>query len=76
LEKDHDTIHHVMDRMAGAANDFMIIDVANTDRLRFVGDDFVDAAERLVRYLGRHLDDEEDLIIPLILDRGEGKLGL
>ncbi len=29
-------------------------------------------ADQLLSKLGRHLEDEEDLIIPLILDRGEG----
>ena len=30
----------------------------------------------LLRGLTRHLDDEEDLIVPLILDRGELALGV
>jgi hypothetical protein len=29
-----------------------------------------------VKGLMRHLDDEEDLIVPLILDRGEDALGV
>ena len=29
-----------------------------------------------MRQLARHLGDEEDLIIPLILDRGEAALGV
>ena len=36
-------------------------------------------AERLAHAsvgLVRHLDDEEDIIVPLILDRTEGRLGL
>ncbi len=33
-------------------------------------------SERLLAKLIHHLDDEEDLIIPLILDRGEGPLGI
>jgi hypothetical protein len=33
-----------------------------------------DAGERLLKRLVRHLDDEEDLIIPVILDQGERKL--
>ena len=31
---------------------------------------------RLLPKLGRHLEDEEDLIIPLILERGEHQLGV
>jgi hypothetical protein len=30
----------------------------------------------LIKGLKRHLADEEDLIVPLILDRGEAKLGV
>jgi len=33
-------------------------------------------ADLLLRQLRRHLDDEEDLIIPLILDRTEAGLGV
>ncbi|HRY27369.1 MAG TPA: hypothetical protein P5558_23595, partial [Geminicoccaceae bacterium] len=29
-----------------------------------------------LRRLERHLDDEEDLVIPLLIDRGEGPLGI
>lgn len=39
-------------------------------------DAYAAASERLLRRVLRHLEDEEDLIIPLILDRGEGALGL
>jgi hypothetical protein len=30
----------------------------------------------LLKRLLRHLDDEEDLVVPLILDRGEQTLGV
>jgi len=33
-----------------------------------------DTSERLLKFLVRHLDDEEDLIVPVILDQGERKL--
>lgn len=35
-----------------------------------------EASAALIADLSRHLDDEEDLIIPLILDRGETALGV
>ena len=35
---------------------------------------YADASERLLKFLVRHLDDEEDLIMPVILDQGERKL--
>ena len=34
------------------------------------------ASGALIKGLIRHLDDEEDLIVPLILDRGEEALGV
>ena len=44
------------------------------DRQRFAADGYASENERLVAMLKRHLDDEEDLIIPLILDRGDREL--
>jgi hypothetical protein len=44
--------------------------------MRYAGDAFADSGDRLIRMLDRHLDDEEDLIVPLILERSEGALGL
>ena len=40
------------------------------------GDDYAAASGALLKGLIRHLDDEEDLIVPLILDRGEEALGV
>ncbi|HWC92954.1 MAG TPA: hemerythrin domain-containing protein, partial [Pseudolabrys sp.] len=40
------------------------------------GEDYAAASGRLLKGLTRHLDDEEDLIVPLILDRGEQALGV
>ena len=76
LEKDHHIIHGAMDRMVDTANAFLQTPTGDEDRMRFAGDDYVEAGERLIRMLGRHLGDEEDLIIPLILERGEGDLGI
>lgn len=76
LENDHDAIHHVMERMAVTANAFMQTDAGDNDAMRFAGDAYVGAGEDMVRMLARHLDDEEDLIIPLILDRSEEDLGI
>lgn len=76
LENDHEAIHHVMDRMAETANGFMKVDSENRDAMMRAGEAYVGASEAMVRMLARHLDDEEDLIIPLILDRTEGALGI
>jgi len=76
LENDHDVIHAAMDRIGSAAKDYASAGVDDFDRLRSAADDFTDASDRLLRLLHRHLDDEEDLIVPLILDRGERELGV
>ena len=44
--------------------------------MRRCGDDYADASAALLKGLVRHLDDEEDLIVPLILDRSEEALGV
>ena len=48
----------------------------DADALRRCGDDYASASGALIKGLIRHLDDEEDLIVPLILDRGEEALGV
>jgi len=76
LERDHTVIHAAMDQMAETANVFMQVDPADNDKMRRAADAYADIGDRLMRMLARHLDDEEDLVIPLILDRGEEGLGL
>lgn len=76
LELDHGTIHHAMDRMADTANAFMAAEAGDRDAMLRAGDDYVASGEALIRLLGRHLEDEEDLIVPLILERSEAGLGL
>jgi hypothetical protein len=49
---------------------------AEGNRMRCAADPYAEAADRLMAMLDRHLGDEEDLVIPLILDRGEEELGL
>ena len=69
LEGDHHHIHADMARTAETAN-------ALLRSLRGSGDDYADASADLLKGLARHLDDEEDLIVPLILDRSEAALGV
>ncbi len=76
LERDHEVIHGTMDGLAEAAKAFLLTPAADTDRLRAICDEYADATERLLKLLDRHLADEEDLIVPLILDRGEHELGV
>lgn len=75
LDKDHHLIHDALERNAETANAFLRALGEIEDRQRFAADAYAAENERLVAMLGRHLTDEEDLIVPLILDRGEYGIG-
>jgi hemerythrin-like domain-containing protein len=76
LEADHHAIHADMAATAEAANALLRALAADADALRACGDAYAVASATLLQGLTRHLDDEEDLIVPLILDRGEEALGV
>lgn len=74
LDGDHHQIHDALALNAETANFFLRALRESEDRQRFAADAYADANQSLVAMLSRHLDDEEDLIIPLILDRGDAVL--
>jgi hemerythrin-like domain-containing protein len=76
LEGDHHAIHADMARVAETANALLRALAGDADSLRARTDDYAAASGTLLKGLLRHLDDEEDLIVPLILDRGEAALGV
>lgn len=76
LESDHLTIHQSIDRAVETANAFLRTPVNDEAASRQAGDAYAVASEGLLRQLRQHLADEEDLVIPLILDRSEGGLGV
>jgi Hemerythrin HHE cation binding domain len=76
LDADHHTIHEGLERNAEAANAFIRTLQESEDKQRFAADAYADENSRLIAMLTRHLADEEDLIIPLILDRGDRALGV
>jgi hypothetical protein len=76
LESDHHAIHADMAATADTANALLRALAGNADALRHCGDDYAAASGALLKGLIRHLDDEEDLIVPLILERGERALGV
>ena len=76
LDLDHHTIHEGLERNAATANDFLQALQGTNDAQRFAADAYAEENSRLVAMLTRHLADEEDLIIPLILDRGDRGLGI
>lgn len=79
LEGDHHAIHGSMSATAEAANALLRAlagTVDDNDRLIRCGNGYAHESGALLKVLVRHLDDEEDLIVPLILDRGEDALGV
>jgi hypothetical protein len=76
LDEDHHLIHDLLAGNAVSANGLLQAIAEGGDALRFATDDYAAQAERLLAGLLRHLEDEEDLIIPLMLDRGEESLGV
>ena len=76
LERDHEIIYGSIVRVVGVANDFLKSGMGPDDAARLAGERYAVASAELVRWLMRHLDDEEDLIVPLILDRSEASLGV
>ncbi|MCK7610756.1 hemerythrin domain-containing protein [Roseibium sediminicola] len=77
LEGDHELIHHRIETVVKSANKlFGQMGTRDRDAIRRAADNFAGVSDTLVSGLMRHLDDEEDLIVPLILERGERKLGL
>jgi hypothetical protein len=76
LEGDHHAIHADMAATAETANALLRALQSDADILRRCGDAYTAASGALLKGLIRHLDDEEDLIVPLILDRGEQALGV
>ena len=76
LESDHHAIHDSIATTVDAANAFLRTPVNEPDPFRAAGDAYVVTGDELLRLLTQHLRDEEDLIIPLILDRTEAALGV
>lgn len=75
LEADHRVIHGAIEGAVESANAFLRT-TADAGTLRRAGERYADCGDALLGMLTRHLRDEEDLIVPLILDRGEGPLGV
>lgn len=75
LATDHELLHEGIADITGTMNAFINTirgpRERSVDEQRQAGDRFVQTSERLCRRIGRHLDDEEDLIIPILLARGE-----
>ena len=70
LDLDHDNLHRAIGGIVDAANAYLRTkpgEGAAREALKRFRDGYVDLGAGLIA----HLDDEEDLIIPLLIDRGE-----
>lgn len=76
LEADHGTIHAAILDLADAGNALLRSLTTPTSDQPAASARLALALPSFLDRLKRHLDDEEDLVIPLLLDRGEPDLGL
>lgn len=74
LEEDHEVIHEKLVAAAGTGQAFIEALQQEGDARRFAADAYADNADRLLAWLLRHLDDEEDLVVPAILEHSEQEL--
>ena len=74
LENDHTVIHREIAGVVDSANGLLRSMESVADARRVATDLYAGSSEQLLQSLLRHLDDEEDLIVPVILDRGEQEL--
>ena len=74
LEADHLMIHQQIVASVGAARTLIEALAQDADARRSAAEAYGGAADRLLDLLGRHLADEEDLVIPAMLEHGERSL--
>jgi Hemerythrin HHE cation binding domain len=75
LENDHEIIHAALLASVDSARALLAALPANLDARRRAADLHADAAGRLHTLLLRHLSDEEELVIPAMLEHGERSVG-
>lgn len=71
LEKDHDVIQTALVTSLDAARGLVAALPRGAASARIASDSYAAATKRLAQLLARHLADEEDLVIPAMLDQGE-----
>ncbi len=76
LERDHDALHARIDRLVALSRVMPVSLTSDTGDIARSVDDLTAAQAHLAAGLRQHLADEEDLIVPLILDRTEVVLGM
>ena len=74
LEADHHAIHDALETTVASARG-LLASLTGPNRDARVADTHADHAAMLTRLLLRHLADEEDLVIPAMLEHGERRVG-
>jgi len=77
LESDHEQIHQRIEAVVDSANTLLTrLQSEDKDAILRATDEYAAVSNALLMGLKQHLSDEEDLIVPIILSRGESELGL
>jgi hemerythrin-like domain-containing protein len=74
LEADHHVIHEAIGASVDSARGLLAALAQDTDTQRRAADAYAAASDNLLDLLLRHLADEEDLVIPAMLEHGERSL--
>lgn len=74
LDCDHQTLHAGLMATAEAANGLLQAMARSPVAAEGPAETYAEVSAALFHRLRRHLDDEEDLVIPLLLERGEAGL--
>ncbi|MET3827829.1 hemerythrin-like domain-containing protein [Sphingomonas sp. PvP055] len=75
LESDHHLIHGAVLTSLDAARQLVTALPRGGSAVAAARDGYSDATDRLIQLLARHLEDEEDLVIPALLQHGERSVG-
>jgi hypothetical protein len=71
LENDHTIIDEKLRASAASAQKLVAVLSQVGDALRYAADTYADDSDQLLDWLLRHLSDEEDLVIPAMLEHSE-----
>ena len=74
LDRDHKTLHLCLVETAEAANALLQALARSPDQAEGTAAAYAETSARLLTRMARHLDDEEDLVIPLLIKHGEAGL--
>ncbi|WP_332306624.1 hemerythrin domain-containing protein [Sphingomonas sp. PAMC 26617] len=75
LESDHELIHSALIGALDGARDLVAALPRGAASVQDASNRYADATDRLMALLARHLADEEDLVIPAMLQHGERSVG-